>query len=171
MRSHPTLTASFISHLLSHHHASLMTLFALSYGTDFHTCCTMQQEQIANAGRCSFKTGEKTKVASKRQAPWCKEGFFTRLTNCLKSLTFIEETCFTHMPSQNHYVCLRQSTSSSSNMSMLHFTTAFLSSVSPGPPLYLHRFFQSVQGMLFANCMPRRFVDYLPGSAIPLAHI
>ncbi|KAJ8588250.1 hypothetical protein M405DRAFT_819982 [Rhizopogon salebrosus TDB-379] len=56
-------------------------------------------------------------------------------------------------------------------MSMLHFTTAFQSRVSPGPPLHLHRFFQSVQGVPFANCMPRRFVDYLPGSAIPLAHI
>ncbi|KAJ8580690.1 hypothetical protein M405DRAFT_833839 [Rhizopogon salebrosus TDB-379] len=56
-------------------------------------------------------------------------------------------------------------------MSMLHFTTAFQSSVSPGPPLYLHRFLQSVQGALLANYMPRRFVDYLPGSAIPLAHI
>ncbi|KAJ8591708.1 hypothetical protein M405DRAFT_931982 [Rhizopogon salebrosus TDB-379] len=38
-------------------------------------------------------------------------------------------------------------------------------------PLYLHRLFQSVQGGLFATCMPRRFVDYLPGSAIPLAHM
>jgi hypothetical protein len=41
----------------------------------------------------------------------------------------------------------------------------------PRAPLYFHRFFQSVQGVLFANCMPRCFVDYLLGSAIPLAHM
>ncbi|KAJ8588656.1 hypothetical protein M405DRAFT_244864 [Rhizopogon salebrosus TDB-379] len=75
------------------------------------------------------------------------------------------------MPSQSHHVCPRQSTSSSSDMLMLHFTTAFQSSVSPGLPLYLHRFSQSVHSVPFANCTPRRFVDYLPGSAIPLAHI
>ncbi|KAJ8591863.1 hypothetical protein M405DRAFT_813698 [Rhizopogon salebrosus TDB-379] len=46
------------------------------------------------------------------------------------------------MPSQGHHVYLRQSTNSSLDMSALHFTTAFQSSVSPGPPLYLHGFFQ-----------------------------
>jgi hypothetical protein len=61
----------------------------------YNTDSTMQQEQIANVGCRSFKTGEKTEVASKRQALWSKEGLFTRLTNCLKSLIFIKGTRFT----------------------------------------------------------------------------
>jgi hypothetical protein len=45
-----------------------------------------------NVGSRSLKTGEKTEVASKRQALWSKEGLFTRLTNCL---IFIKGTRFT----------------------------------------------------------------------------
>ncbi|KAJ8583759.1 hypothetical protein M405DRAFT_496560 [Rhizopogon salebrosus TDB-379] len=47
----------------------------------------------------------------------------TRLTNRLKSLILIKEVRFTHMPLQGHHIYLRQLTNSSSNISILYFTT------------------------------------------------
>jgi hypothetical protein len=41
----------------------------------------------------------------------------------------------------------------------------------PGAPTLPPQVSSKRSGLLVANCMPRRFVDYLPGSAIPLAHI
>jgi hypothetical protein len=60
------------------------------------------------------------------------------------------------MPSQGHHIYLYQSTSSSSNMSILQVPTL--------PPQFLSKH----SGR--AIRMPRSFVDCFPGSAIPLAH-